>query len=92
MVSAIFYMLYCGLTNTFNGLLWISLSLLLVECAVLIFNKGVCPLTPLASKYTLERQDNFDIYLPNIIAKYNKQIFGILFIMALTLIIYNLFR
>jgi hypothetical protein len=41
-----------------------------------------CPLTPLAARYTDDRSDNFDIYLPLWLARYNKQIFGPLFLVA----------
>jgi hypothetical protein len=55
-------------------------GLIVVECAVLAFNGGRCPLTDLAARYTAERADNFDIYLPLWLARYNKTIFGALFI------------
>jgi hypothetical protein len=54
-------------------------GLVLVECAVLAVNRGRCPLTDLASRYTAERADNFDIYLPLWLARHNKTIFGTLF-------------
>lgn len=37
------------------------------------------PLTNLAGRYTKERTDNFDIYLPLWLARRNKTIFGALF-------------
>jgi hypothetical protein len=49
------------------------------ECLVLAANRMRCPLTAVAARYTDERQDNFDIYLPLWLARYNKQIFGPLF-------------
>ncbi|HEY2013401.1 MAG TPA: hypothetical protein VGH38_07865 [Bryobacteraceae bacterium] len=52
----------------------------LVECAVLAVNRGRCPLTDVAGRYTEERADNFDIYLPVWLARYNKAIFGTLFV------------
>ena len=55
------------------------IGLVTVECAVLGLNRCRCPLTDLASRYTDERADNFDIYLPLWLARYNKQIFGPLF-------------
>ena len=55
-------------------------GLVLMECAVLAFNGGRCPLTDLAARYTAERADNFDIYLPLWLARYNKTIFGALFL------------
>lgn len=54
----------------------------LIECAVLALNRGRCPLTDLAGRYTAERRDNFDIYLPLWLARHNKTIFGTLFVMA----------
>lgn len=54
-------------------------GLVLVECAVLALNRGRCPLTDLARRYTEERMDNFDIYLPLWLARRNKTIFGTLF-------------
>jgi hypothetical protein len=51
-----------------------------VECLILAFNQMRCPLTPLAARYTEDRAPNFDIYLPVWLARYNKQIFGALFL------------
>jgi hypothetical protein len=55
-------------------------ALVLIECLVLALNRGSCPLTSLAARFTSERSDNFDIYLPNWLARHNKKIFGTLFI------------
>ena len=58
----------------------IILSAVIVgECGVLAVNKGRCPLTGLAARFSDERTDNFDIYLPNWVARHNKAIFGTLF-------------
>lgn len=54
-------------------------GLVLVECAVLAMNRGRCPLTDLAGRYTEDRTDNFDIYLPLWLARRNTVIFGTLF-------------
>jgi hypothetical protein len=58
------------------------IGLVLVECAVLAVNRGRCPLTDLAARYTEERTDNFDIYLPLWLARRNKTIFGTLFVVG----------
>ena len=55
-------------------------ALVLVECAVLALNRGRCPLTDVAGQFTVERVDNFDIYLPLWLARWNKMIFGSLFV------------
>jgi len=57
-------------------------GLVLAECAVLAVNRGRCPLTDLASRYTEVRYDNFDIYLPLWLARHNKLIFGTLFVIG----------
>jgi len=61
--------------------LWAAVltGLVLLECAVLAVNRGHCPLTGLAGRYTEERADNFDIYLPLWLARRNKAIFGSIF-------------
>ncbi|HUB28476.1 MAG TPA: hypothetical protein VL967_02225 [Terracidiphilus sp.] len=55
-------------------------AIVLVECAILAFNRGRCPLTGLAARYTEERRANLDIYLPLWLARYNKVLFGFLFV------------
>jgi hypothetical protein len=50
-----------------------------VEVLVIILNDGSCPLTGVAARYTADRRDNFDIYLPEWLARSNKRIFGALF-------------
>jgi hypothetical protein len=54
--------------------------IILVESGVLTLNKGRCPLTGVAARYTDERTNNFDIYLPKWVARQNKAIFGTLFV------------
>lgn len=54
-------------------------GLVLAECGVLAANRFRCPLTDLASRYTHQRADNFDFYLPIWLARHNKLIFGMLF-------------
>jgi hypothetical protein len=51
----------------------------LLECLVLAANRMQCPLTTIAARYTDDRRDNFDIWLPEWLARHNKRIFGALF-------------
>ena len=53
------------------------------EVIVLMFNKMRCPLTAIAARYTDDRRDNFDIYLPESLARHNKLIFGTLYFAGL---------
>ncbi len=50
-----------------------------LEVLVLAANRLRCPLTDIAARYTQDRRDNFDIYLPLWVARYNKHIFGALY-------------
>jgi hypothetical protein len=50
------------------------------EVVVLAVNRWRCPLTPMAARYTDDRRANFDIYLPEWLARYNKEIFGPLYV------------
>jgi hypothetical protein len=58
----------------------IVFGIVMAECVVLVVNGWRCPLTDVAKRYTAEREENFDIFLPRWLAKWNKTIFGILFI------------
>ena len=60
-----------------------------LEVLILLVNNWSCPLTPVAARYTENRQPNFDIYLPAWLARYNKEIFGSLYVLG---IIYTLAR
>jgi hypothetical protein len=54
-----------------------------IETLMLALNDWKCPLTRVAARYTQDRNDNFDIYLPLWLARYNKEIFGPLFVLGL---------
>mgnify|MGYP000917323735 CR=1 FL=1 len=53
-----------------------------IEALVLLLNKWSCPLTGVAARYTERREENFDIYLPRWLAKYNKGIFTPLYLLG----------
>ena len=55
-----------------------------VEVVILLINGMHCPLTPVAARYTEDRRPNFDIYLPLFVARYNKEIFGTLYVAGMT--------
>jgi|SRR5579883_2452974 len=66
-------------------------GVVLVECAVLAVNRGRCPLTDVAGRYTAAREDNFDIFLPLWLARYNKVIFGGLFLAGEVIVLVSWF-
>ena len=58
----------------------VLILVVVVELLVLLANHGNCPLTAVAARYTVDRRDNFDIYLPQWLARYNKLIFGSIYL------------
>lgn len=62
-------------------------GIVLVEVVVLAFNGWRCPLTPVAARYTWDRRDNFDIFLPEWMARHNKDIFGTLYVGGLLFVL-----
>lgn len=90
-VVVIFYMLYSGIYNKVTTLTWIGIGLVLGEGLVLLVFKMFCPLTLIARKYSDSEKDNFDIFLPNWLAKHNKLIFTTIYVLALLLVLIRTF-
>lgn len=61
----------------------VASAVVMGEVLVLALNQWNCPLTPIAARYTDDRRPNFDIYLPEWLARYNKEIFGTLYVVGL---------
>ncbi|MBS1631057.1 MAG: hypothetical protein JST10_00640 [Bacteroidetes bacterium] len=89
--GVIFYILYAAITNTIDKWIWICIGLVLLEGIVLLLFKWFCPLTILARKYSNSTKSNFDIYLPEWLARHNKIIYTIIFISALLILAYQIF-
>ena len=58
----------------------LSIAIVPAEALVLVLNGWRCPLAAVAARYTDDRRDNFDIYLPEWLARHNKLIFGALYV------------
>jgi hypothetical protein len=89
MTTAVFYVGYSVFWMKFNEPFFISLALIVTEILVILVNSWRCPLTAIARRYTSEEAPNFDIFLPRIIAKYNKEIFSVILSLILIVYIYN---
>ena len=90
-VVVIFYILYSGIYDKVTTSTWIGIGLVLVEGLVLLVFKMFCPLTLVARKYSDSEKDNFDIFLPNWLAKHNKLIFTTIYVLALLLVLIRTF-
>jgi hypothetical protein len=88
--AVIFYLYYAAITNKIDKWVWIGIGLILVEGLVLLIFKSFCPVTVIARKYSDSTKDNFDIFLPNWLARYNKLIYTTLFIIVLVILAFRL--
>lgn len=86
----IFYMLYAVLTDKLDYWLWLGYGIILLEVLVLLAFKMYCPLTVWARKYSDSTKDNFDIYLPNWLAKHNKTIYTSIMVLIVLLTVFRL--
>ena len=91
-VVVILYVLYCGLADDINRYTWIAAGLVILEGLVLLVFGGRCPLTLIARRYSNSARDNFDIFLPSWLARYNQLIFTTVYIVGLLLAGYRLLQ
>jgi hypothetical protein len=85
----IFYMLYAVIIDKLDNWLWIGYVFIILEGLTLLIFKFFCPLTIIARKYSDSTKENFDIYLPNWLAKYNKRIYSGIMIVIVILTVYR---
>jgi hypothetical protein len=86
----IFYLYYAVLMNRIDKWVWFCIGIIVIEGIVLLLFKKICPITLIARRYSDSTRDNFDIFLPNWLARYNKIIYISLFIAVLLLLIFRI--
>jgi hypothetical protein len=86
----IFYLLYAVITDRIDKWVWICIGLVVLEGLVLLVFKKMCPITVVARKYSDSTRDNFDIFLPNWLARYNKEIYTTIFFVSILILLYRL--
>ena len=84
------YLLYAVITDKIDKWVWIGLGVFALEAIVLLIFNMKCPLTIVARRYSDSAQHNFDIYLPNWLAKHNKTIYMVILMIVIILLIYRL--
>jgi hypothetical protein len=89
-VAAIFYTLYSGLADQLTSYTWVAIGLVVGEGLLLALFGRRCPLTVLARQYSTSPRDNFDIFLPNGLARYNQLIFTCIYAVGVALVVYRL--
>lgn len=88
----IFYMLYAAITRKLDYWLWIGYGLFAAEGLVLLLFRFYCPLTLWARKYSASTRHNFDIYLPEWLARHNKLIYTSLLAVITLITLWQLIR
>lgn len=91
MASCVMVVLAAGVFGFINAWVYGAIGIIFFEGIILLIFNWKCPLTIVAQKYTENREDNFDIFLPKILAKHNKTIFTTMFIVGLVLILLKKF-
>ena len=89
-VAVIFYIVFSGVTGRITLFTWVGIGLIIGEGLVLLLFKLKCPLTVLARKYSNSQKDNFDIFLPDWLARHNKLIFTSIFVIGLMTVLYRM--
>jgi len=84
------YLAYAAISDKIDIWVWIGVVIIILEGVVLLIFRNSCPLTIVARKYSDSTAENFDIYLPNWLAKYNKLIYTTIFIVILSGLIYRI--
>lgn len=90
--GVIFYMLWAAISNRLDTCLWVGYGLVALEGGILLLFKNVCPLTLIARNYSSSMKDNFDIYLPNWLARHTKAIYTSIMLLVVAITIYQLIR
>lgn len=88
----IFYFVYAVSVDKVDVWVWLCLGAIALEGLVLLTFRNLCPVTILARKYSDSGQANFDIYLPNWLAKHNKKIYSGIVLLGILILIYRLIQ
>jgi hypothetical protein len=82
-------MSYAEIVNKIDRYVLIGITLFSLEIIVLLIFKNNCPLTIVARRYSNSKKANFDIYLPNWLAKNTKLIYTGFLLAFVCLLIYR---
>lgn len=83
------YLYYAVLTRKIDVWFWWGIGAYALEFVILIAYRWTCPLTFWARRYSDSDRDNFDIYLPNWLARHTKTIYSSFIILLLLIFIFT---
>lgn len=88
--AVIYYLLYAVITDRIDRWFWWGLGLVGLEIATLFLFRMSCPLTVVARRYSASQRANFDIYLPEWLARHNKTIYSVIMGVVLVGLVWRL--
>ncbi|MBV6404241.1 MAG: hypothetical protein IT228_13095 [Flavobacteriales bacterium] len=88
--AVIFYLLYAVLADRIGRWFWWGLALVGLEVVTLLLFRLSCPLTVVARRYSDSQRANFDIYLPEWLARHNKTIYSVIMAAVLAGMVWRL--
>ena len=91
-IAVLIHLAYAVIINKIDKLVWIGIALVIIEGIILLMFNKICPLTIIARRYSNSTKDNFDIYLPNWLARYNKLIYTTFFALILCGVLYRILQ
>ena len=91
MSACLLYVLYAGITRTYNWALLVAISAIFIDGLVLILNHGRCPFTTLAEGLGAEKGSVTDIFLPHWMARHVFKFFTVVFAAELLLLGFGYF-
>ncbi len=85
----ILYTLYAAIVDKIDAYFWMAVGFVVLEGIILLIYGGHCPITLISEKYSRNVSVGFDIFIPKWIARYNKMIFGTIFLVSIIIAAYR---
>lgn len=86
------YIPMAAVADSINWFTYVAIAVIFGEALVLFLFSWRCPLTVLGKRYTKEHEEGFDIFLPSVVARWNKAIFTTIFVVGLLLVLFRILR
>lgn len=84
------YLYYAVLTRQIGKWVWMGLGLFVMEGLVLLMFHQSCPLTVWARRYDSSARANFDIFLPEWLARNNKRVYLTALVVLILILVFQL--
>ncbi len=86
MASAVFVVVFAGVTGAHGVWLWVAAGLVGVESLVFMASGMKCPMTAMAAKYGATEKGASDTFLPERLTRHTLKVFGPLILLGIFLL------